>query len=30
MCRVLAYLGSPILLENLLYRPDSSLLKQAY
>jgi len=30
MCRVLAYLGSPIPLENLLYKPDSSLLKQAY
>ena len=30
MCRVLAYLGSQIPLENLLYKPDSSLLKQAY
>ena len=30
MCRVLSYLGSPIPLENLLYKPDSSLLKQAY
>ena len=30
MCRVVAYLGSPIPLENLLYKPDSSLLKQTY
>lgn len=30
MCRVLAYLGCPIPLENLLYKPDSSLLKQTY
>ena len=30
MCRVLAYLGRPIPLENLLYKPDSSLLKQSY
>ena len=30
MCRVLAYLGKPIPLENLLYKPDSSLLKQTY
>ena len=27
---MLSYLGSPIPLENLLYKPDSSLLKQAY
>ncbi|MDT0509137.1 class II glutamine amidotransferase [Novosphingobium sp. MMS21-SN21R] len=28
MCRILSYLGSPVLLENLLYAPDSSLLNQ--
>lgn len=28
MCRVLAYLGPPVLLEELLYRPDSSLISQ--
>lgn len=30
MCRVLAYLGSPALLDDLLYQPDSSLVRQAY
>lgn len=30
MCRVLAYVGEPIDLEDLLYRTDSSLLRQVY
>jgi glutamine amidotransferase len=30
MCRVLGYLGSPICLNDLLYSPDSSLIKQSY
>ena len=30
MCRVLAYLGQPTSLEDLLYKPDSSLIRQAY
>ncbi len=30
MCRVLAYSGPPVTLEDLLYRPDSSLIRQAY
>lgn len=30
MCRVVAYLGSPLLLDVLLYRSDSSLVRQAY
>lgn len=30
MCRVLAYLGQPALLEDLLYKPDSSLIRQTY
>ena len=30
MYRVLAYLGSPIVLKDLLYSPDSSLIKQSY
>lgn len=30
MCRALAYLGQPVLLDNLLYRPDSGLVKQSY
>jgi glutamine amidotransferase len=30
VCRVLAYLGEPVLLEDLLYKPDSSLVTQAY
>ena len=28
MCRILGYLGTPVLLEDLLYAPDSSLLNQ--
>ena len=30
MCRALAYLGQPVLLDTLLYEPDSALVKQAY
>ena len=30
MCRVLAYLGEPVLLDDLLYKPDSSLVTQSY
>ena len=30
MCRALAYLGQPVLLDNLLYQPDSALVKQTY
>ena len=30
MCRVLAYLGEPILLEDLLYKPDSSFVNQMH
>ena len=30
MCRALLYLGQPVLLDNLLFKPDSSLVKQAY
>jgi glutamine amidotransferase len=30
MCRVLAYLGEPILLEDLLYRPDVSFVNQTH
>lgn len=30
MCRALSYLGSPILIEDLLYKPDSSFIKQSY
>ena len=30
MCRALVYLGQPVLLDNLLYQPDSSLVKQAF
>ena len=30
MCRVLAYVGEPVDLEDLLYRTDSSLLRQVY
>lgn len=30
MCRVLAYSGPPVSLEDLLYKPDSSLIRQAY
>ena len=28
MCRVLAYLGRPVVVEQLLYRSDSSLVRQ--
>ncbi len=30
MCRALLYLGQPVLLDNLLYRPDSALIRQSY
>ena len=30
MCRVLAYLGEPVLLDDLLYGPDNSLVRQSY
>lgn len=30
MCRVLSYLGGPILIEDLLYHPDNSFIKQSY
>lgn len=30
MCRALLYLGEPVLLDDLLFRPDSSLVKQSY
>lgn len=30
MCRALVYLGEPVLLDNLLFRPESSLVNQAY
>lgn len=30
MCRALLYLGQPVLLDNLLFKPESSLVKQAY
>ena len=30
MCRVLSYLGPPVLLDELLYQPDSSLVRQSY
>jgi predicted glutamine amidotransferase len=30
MCRALAYLGQPVLLDHLLFQPDSSLVKQSY
>jgi glutamine amidotransferase len=30
MCRALAYLGPPVLLDDLLYGPDSSLVRQSY
>lgn len=30
MCRVLSYLGKPLLLEDLLYKPDNSLIIQSY
>lgn len=30
MCRVMAYLGTPVLLEDLLFQPDNSLVRQTY
>ena len=30
MCRAVLYLGQPILLDNLLFRPDSALVRQSY
>lgn len=30
MCRILSYLGKPILPEELLYKPDNSFIKQSY
>ena len=30
MCRALAYLGPPVVVDELLYRPDSSLVRQSY
>lgn len=30
MCRALAYLGQPVLLDHLLYQPDSALVRQSY
>lgn len=30
MCRVLSYLGKPIVIEELLYKPDNSFIKQSY
>lgn len=30
MCRILSYLGKPILVEDLLYKPDNSFIKQSY
>lgn len=30
MCRVLSYLGKPIVVEDLLYKPDNSFIKQSY
>jgi len=30
MCRILSYLGDPILIEELLYKPDNSFIKQSY
>jgi glutamine amidotransferase len=30
MCRILSYLGRPILIEELLYKPDNSFIKQSY
>lgn len=30
MCRVLSYLGQPLLIDELLYRPDNSFIKQSY
>ena len=30
MCRILSYLGKPILIKELLYDPDNSFIKQSY
>ena len=30
MCRALLYLGQPVLLDNLLYQPDSALVRQSF
>jgi len=30
VCRVLGYLGEPLLIDHLLYQPDNSLIKQSY
>ena len=30
MCRILSYLGKPIVLDELLYKPDQSFIKQSY
>ena len=30
MCRALLYLGQPVLLDNLLFQPDSALIRQSY
>lgn len=30
MCRVMAYLGTPVLLDDLLFKPDNSLVRQTY
>src|SRR5260221_579192 len=30
MCRAVLYLGQPILLDNLLFQPDSALVRQSY
>lgn len=30
MCRILSYLGKPIIAEDLLYKPDNSFIKQSY
>ena len=30
MCRILSYLGNPTLIEELLYKPDNSFIKQSY
>jgi glutamine amidotransferase len=30
VCRALLYLGQPVLLDNLLFQPDSALVRQSY
>ncbi|WP_244263749.1 hypothetical protein [Legionella pneumophila] len=30
MCRILSYLGQPTVVEELLYKPDNSFIKQSY